>query len=115
MPAAQPALGGRADVDDGLAVELAGVADADRQERGPPAVSPGAARAEVKRLAGSSPNAARAAQLAAGPPVELAERAVEGGLADDRDDEDVGRDVPRLVGDDAKLPRALGPPERVRR
>jgi hypothetical protein len=89
-------------VDDGLAVELVGGAGADGQH------------ASDRQLAGRSergreslrPQLAEGLeglQLTAGPPVELAEGAVERGLADDRDREDVGLDLPWLVGDDAQL------------
>ena len=69
----------------------------------PAAISPGAATSEVKRFARSSPNAARAASS---PPVRRFSSPrgpSKVGLTDDRDGEDVGLDVPRLVGDDAQL------------
>ena len=56
----------------------------------PAGSSPAAASDVAKRLPVSSPKAASAPELAAGAPVELVERALEGGLPDDGDDEDVG-------------------------
>ena len=75
-PAAEPALGRRADPHDRLAIELrrrrprrrSATRPAGELARPPPAPSRSACRV-------SSPNAARRLQLAAGPPVELAERA----------------------------------------
>jgi len=42
-------------------------------------------------------------ELTACPSVELAEGPIEGGFGGDRDDEDVRRDIPRLIGCDAKM------------
>jgi hypothetical protein len=42
-------------------------------------------------------------QLAAGPPIQLTEGPVEGRIRGNGDDEDIGADVPRLIGDDTKL------------
>ena len=65
--------------------------------------SPAAASAVRVALAGQLPERGERRELAAGAPVELAERPIERRVADDGDDEDVGRDIPWLVGDDAKL------------
>ena len=101
-PAAEPSLGRGGDPDDGLAVERRRVAEPDRQH---PAGRGLAARRQRGRvaLAGELAERDERLELAAGPPVELAERAVEGRLGGDRDDEDVRGDVPRLIGDDTKL------------
>ena len=47
--------------------------------------------------------ASQGPKLTACPPVELIEWSFEGRVTDVGDDEDVGLDVPRLVGDDTKL------------
>ena len=76
----------------------------------PAGSSPAFASEVPKRLPVSSRNATRAAELAAGPPVELVERPLERGVRGDGDDEDVGLDVPRLIGDDTKLHGGVDPP-----
>jgi hypothetical protein len=48
--------------------------------------------------------------LPSGPSVELIDGALERGFADERDDQDVGRDIPRLVGDDTNLHGGEDPP-----
>ena len=79
-----------------------GVAEADRQD---PAARGLAARRQRGRVALARELAERdeRLELAAGPPVELAERAVEGRLGGDGHDEDVRGHVPGLIGDDTKL------------
>ena len=56
----------------------------------------------------SSPKRGERPELAPGAAVELVEDALEVGLADDRDDEELGGSLPRLRGDDADL--HAGPP-----
>ena len=73
-------------VDETARRQLAG-----RDDRGPVAL----ARDLLERREGP--------ELAADPPVDLAEGSVERRLADDRDREDVGLDVPGLVGDNTQL------------
>ena len=91
-----------AEADDDLAVDLAGLPCPDHHQ------APGrqlAACGERRRIAfpGQLLEAGQRPELAAGTPVELVERALERRVTDDRDDEDVGLDVPWLVGDGAKL------------
>ncbi len=98
----EAALDGRPQVHDGLAVELGGGPGPDRQEAADRQV---AGRGEGRRVprADELAEGGLGAQLAAAAPVELAEGALEGGLGRDGDGQDVGPDVPGLVGDDAQL------------
>ncbi len=67
------------------------------------------ARAGREPRALQLPELVEPTQLAARPPVELAERPVKRWVSRDRDDEDVRGNVPRLIGDDTKL-HGRGPP-----
>ena len=101
--AAQPALDGRAKVQRDLAIHFVGRARGDRQQ---PARGQLARGGDDRRpaLAGQLAERGQVAQLAARSSIELAHSVREGfRLADDRDGENVGRDVPRLIGDDAQL------------
>ena len=101
LAAAEPALGRRADPHDGLAVELA-ASPAPTVTTRPAGRSPG-----LRRPSSSAcPRLLERGQgldLAADPPVDLAEGAVERRVTDDRDRQDVGLDVPGLVGDNTQL------------
>jgi len=55
-------------------------------------------------------NLGECAELAAGTAVELIDIAIERRLADEWDDQDVGRNVPWLIGDDTKLHGGRDPP-----
>src|SRR5260221_11768624 len=89
-------------MDDRLAIELVGLAAADAEE---------ALRARCTGSGEDCPEALRAqlaerdqgSQLAAGPAIELADRVRERWIAEDRHDEDVSRNIPRLVGDHTQL------------
>jgi hypothetical protein len=98
-PAAEASLRGRRDVMDGLPVDLRRLADRDRQQ---PARRQLAGRGQGHRVALGRQLAERRErpELATAPPVDLIEDTVEGGFADDGHDQDVGRHVPRLLGDD---------------
>src|SRR5258705_3858431 len=91
-----------ADMEHGLAVDRIGVAGADRQDatRGQ---LPGRGDRRGETLCPQLPERDEALQLAPGPAVELAEWALECRLTDDGDGQDVGPDIPRLVGHDAQL------------
>ena len=95
-------LRGGADVEDGLTVDIPGVARADRQDpAGGELAGRGDRRGEALRA--QLTERGQGCQLATSPAVQLAERALEHRLTDDRDREDVRLDVPWLVGDDAQL------------
>ena len=97
-------LDGRAEPVDRLAVELVGLAGADQQE---PARGQVAGRREGRAvaLAGQLAERGQGRQLTAAAPIELAQRTVERGLADERDGQDIGGDVPRLIGRDTQVHR----------
>ena len=108
LAAAQAPLRGRADPDDGLAVELVGLAGSDRHETAGRQLARGDDRGP-EALALDLLELRQRLDLAARASVDLAERAVERRLADDRDGEDVGLDVPGLVADNTQ-PHAEEPP-----
>ena len=92
-PTTEPALGGSRDPDDRLAIESRGSPKPTARSR-PAASSPPEASAVEKRDPFSSPNSCEPRQLAAGPPIQLTERPVEGRICRDGDDEDVRRGRP---------------------
>ena len=102
MATAQAMLGRAADVQHRLAVELGRVAGADRQDAARGELA-GSRHGRGEALGPQLAEGGRRGELAAGPPVQLAEGTLEGRLADDRDDEDVGDDIPGLVIDDAHI------------
>ncbi len=101
-PTAEPALCRRADPNDGLAIELGGVSDADHQHA---AAGELAASGDDRRvpLALQLTEREQRAKLAADAPIELVERSFERRILDDGDDEDVRGDLPGLIRDDSKL------------
>ncbi len=88
--------------DHGLPVDLVGAPDTDRQDARRPQVARGRDRRR-EALPRQLPERVKAPQLAARPPVDLAELAVEHEGLGDGHDENVRRYVPRLVGDDGDL------------
>ena len=93
----------RADLDARLAIELVGRSPAATATTRLTGSSPARRARSLKRLPRELAEVGEGRELAAGPAVELAQRAGEVGLADDRHDEDVCLGVPRLTGDDADL------------
>ncbi len=99
---AEPPFRRGRDPPDGLAVERRSVAETDRQDPSARGLATGRQRGRIA-LARELPERDERLELTAGPPVELAERAVEGRLGGDGHDEDIRGHVPRLIGDDTKL------------
>ena len=98
-----------ADAHDDLAIELR----RPRPRRPPAGGRPAARRRGESRrvaLAGQLLEVGQGPELPAGSPVQLVERTLEGRVPHDGDDEDVGLDVPGLVGDDTKLHGGVDPP-----
>ena len=91
-----------ADPHDRLAIELGRVAGADQEDPPGPELT---GRGERGRIALGLELTERGerSELAPRPPIELVEWSLERRLVDDRDDEDVRGDVPRLVVDDTDL------------
>ena len=100
--ATEPPLGRCRDAQDDLAIQRCRVTQPDRQEPSARGLATRGERAHIA-LAGQLAERDERLDLAAGPPIELAERAVEDRLGGDGDDEDVRGNVPRLVGGDTKL------------
>ena len=98
-PPAKTAFGGGRHADDGLAIEAVGVAGGDHDHALGRQLARGRERGRIALRLQLAERGERA-QLPAGAPVELVDRPLELDLADDRDDEDVRRDIPGLVGDD---------------
>ena len=106
-PTGETPLRGRGDAEGDLVIDLFRIArcDGDQPLRGQVATTRQRvgvpARAELLDLG-------ERCELASGAPIELGVRAIDGRLAEERDDEDVGSDIPRLVGDDTKLHGGCG-------
>ena len=84
---------------DRFSIERRDVAHADRQQTSRGGLPARSERGRVA-LAGEFPERDERLEFAAGAPVELAERAIEGRRCGDGDDEEVRGHVPRLIGDD---------------
>ncbi len=105
LAAAEPANGRRGELDHGLAVEV-GRGSAEHDDK--PLRADLLARASADKdalepLATELAEVIKRAQLTAGAAIQLGEGSREGRLAEDRHDEDVGLDVPRLLGGNAYL------------
>ena len=89
---------------DRLPVELVRITRADEQKPAHGQVARGREGGAVA-LAAELTECRQRGQLTAAAPIELAKGAVERGLPDKRDGQDVGGDIPRLIGRDTQVHR----------
>src|SRR6185503_4412274 len=86
-----------------FAVEVGGRPPADEDEPARVRLRTAGGKGGLEALALQLPEVGEGLDLAPGTLVQLAQRPGEGRIAQDGDDEDVGLDIPRLVGGHANL------------